>query len=76
MSLTLPYALRDRIFGMDATDPLKLAMITPIPNIGSHCGLIDSYRLEENDMTFTIHTLKMNQLPTYYSIGIIRGCET
>ena len=57
MLLTLPYAHRDRIFGMDAADPLTLAIITPIPNIGSHCNLIDSYRLEANDMTFTIHTL-------------------
>jgi hypothetical protein len=37
MLLTLPYARRDSIFGMDATDPLSLANITPIPNIGSHC---------------------------------------
>ena len=76
MLLTLPYARRGPIFGMNAIDPLKLPIILSIPNIGSHCQLIDSYRLEENDMTFTIHTLYMNQLPTYYSIGIIRGCET
>ena len=57
MLLALPYSRRDPIFGMDATDSLYLAMITPIPNIGSHCDLIDSYRLEENDMSFTIHTL-------------------
>ena len=57
MLLTLPYARRDPIFGMDATDPLRLDQMTPIPNIGSHGTLIDSYRLEANDMTFTIHTL-------------------
>ena len=70
MLLTLPYARRDPIFGMDGTDPLNLALITPIPNIGSHCDEIGSYRLEENDMTFTIHTEYMNQLLAYYSIGI------
>jgi hypothetical protein len=63
MLLTLPYARRDPIFGVDATDSQALAMITPIPNIGSHCNLIDSYRLEENDMTFTIHTLYLNYTP-------------
>jgi hypothetical protein len=57
MLLTLPYDRRDPIFGMDATDSLSLVKNTPIPNIGLHCGLIDSYRLEGNDMTFTIHTL-------------------
>ena len=57
MWLTPTYVRRDPIFGMDATDTQTLAMITPIPNIGSHCDLLDSYRLEENDMTFTIHTL-------------------
>ena len=57
MILTSPYARRGPIFGMDATDSLSLANITPIPNIGSHCDVIDSYRLEANDMTFTIHSL-------------------
>ena len=76
MLLTLPYYRRDPIFGMVATYPLSLAMITPIPNIGSHCDVMDSYRLEENDMTFTIHTEHMTQLPAYYNIGINRGCET
>ena len=76
MLLTPPYARCDPIFGVDATDPLRLARITFIPNIGSHGDVIDSYRLEANDMTFTIHTLLMNQLPIYYRIGIIWGCET
>ena len=57
MLLALPDARCDPIFGIDATDPLSLANIAPIPNIGSHGDLIDSYRLEANDMTFTIHTL-------------------
>ena len=76
MLLTLPYSRSDPIFGMDATDPLNFAMITPIPNIGSHCDAKDSYRLEENDMAFSIHTLVMNQLLAYYGIGLNRGCET
>jgi hypothetical protein len=64
MLLTPPYDRRDPIFGMDASDPLSLAKNTPIPNIGSHDTLIVSYRLEANDMTFTIHTSLMNQIPT------------
>ena len=60
MILTPPYARRGLIFGMDSTDSLSLANIAPIPNIGSHRDVIDSYRLEANDMTFAIHTLSMN----------------
>ena len=76
MMLTLPDARRDPIFGMVANDSLSFANITPIPNIGSHGTLIDSFRLEANDMAFTIHTLFMNQLLAYYRIGLKRGCET
>jgi hypothetical protein len=68
MLLTLPYDRSDPIFGMDATGSLYLAIITPILNIGSHCDEIDSYRLEANDMTFTIHTPYMNQFLAYYHI--------
>jgi hypothetical protein len=59
MQIMPPYPRRDPIFGMDATVLLRLAIITPIPNIGAHCDEIDSYRLEENDIIFPIHTLKM-----------------
>ena len=63
MLLTLPDDRRDPIFGMDATDSLSLANFALIPNIGSHGTLIDSYRLEANDMTFTIHTLIKESTP-------------
>ena len=61
---------------MDATDPLNLAVITPIPNIGSHCDVIDSYRLEENDTIFPIHILDMIKGFSNYDNGENTVCET
>jgi hypothetical protein len=65
MWIELPYSRRAPIFGMDVTDTLIYAMITPIPYIGARFDEIDSYRLEENGMTFTIHTLHLNYLLAY-----------
>ena len=62
MLIEPPHSRRAPIFGMTATDILIYAMIIPIPNIGAPCDVIDSYRLEENGMTFTIHTLQLDHL--------------
>ena len=61
---------------MDGTEFLNLAIRTPIPDIGSHYEVVDSYRLEENDMIFPIHTLNINERSANYGTSIDTGCET
>jgi hypothetical protein len=58
--LVPPYTRCDPKFGMDGTELLNIATITPIPNIGSRGAEVDSYRLKENDIIFPIHTLDMS----------------
>jgi hypothetical protein len=55
-----PYAYCNKIFGMNGIELLYLAISKLIPNIGLHSDVVDSYRLKENDMIFTIHTLNIN----------------
>lgn len=67
------YARCDPIFGMDGAASLNLAISMPIPNTGARHDVLNSYRLEESDMIFPIHTLSKNKHTAKNNISINSG---
>ena len=70
-----PYAPCDLIFGKNGTDFIILNMRTSLPKNWVNGKVVDSYRLEENDMLSTIHTLNINESFANCGNGIILGSK-
>ncbi|MGD9112466.1 MAG: hypothetical protein PVI77_08935, partial [Desulfobacterales bacterium] len=68
-----PYAPCDLIFVKNGTDFIILNMRTSLPKNWVNGKVGDSYRLEENDMLSTIHTLNINESFANCGNGIILG---
>ena len=70
MLLIPPNTRCDPIFGMEDINFLRLSITTPSPNIGSHCNVMDSYCLEENNIISPTHISNLNLRLANYRIGI------